>query len=83
MLSELSQLKNIVAEVVALKTKGLEPVASMQPELQALAGYWYNTENGSNIYSRVVRGELVSPYCCSGNTKLTGVYEESDVAHKH
>ena len=74
LLSEVAQLKNMVAEVVgawrADETKSPRP----QPELQALAGHWLNTESGSHLYMKVVRGELVSPYCYGGNSELTGVY---------
>ena len=75
MLAEMAQLKNIVSEVVvAWKSSEPAPPHSSQPELQALVGNWFNTESGSHTYSRVVRGELVSPYCYGANDRLTGVY---------
>lgn len=43
-------------------------------ELQPLVGHWVDTESDSHIYSQIVRGELVSPYCFVGNDQLTGVY---------
>jgi len=74
LLNELSQLKTIVAEAVST-WKGDEPLArAPQRELQPLVGHWFNTESGSHVYSRLVRGELVSPYCYGGNNDLTGVY---------
>jgi hypothetical protein len=74
MLSEISQLKSIVAEVVAWKENGIRSNSAPVPELQALTGNWFNTESGSHVYSRVIRGELVSPYCYRGNDELTGIY---------
>lgn len=75
LLSEVAQLKHMVAEAVsAWKSDDSKAPQASQPELQALAGHWFNTESGSNVYSRIVRGELVSPYCFGGDTKLTGVY---------
>lgn len=73
-LVELASLKEIVGEAV----KGWRqqdpapspPAASME----RLAGPWVNKESGSHIYARVVRGELVAPYCYTGNDELTGVY---------
>ena len=74
LLSEMAQLKNIVSEAVKA-WKPQEPAAPQsQSELQALTGHWLNTESGSHVYARVVRGELVAPYCFGGNTDLTGVY---------
>lgn len=74
LLSEVAQLKNMVAE--AVNTWKADEIKAPRPqiELQALAGHWLNTESGSNVYMRVVRGELVSPYCYGGNSDLTGVY---------
>lgn len=75
LLNEVSQLKHIVAEAVsAWKSDEAKPPQSSQLELQALAGHWFNTESGSHVYSKMVRGELVSPYCFGGNTDMTGVY---------
>lgn len=74
MRAEMDRLKSIVAEVVTWKLSESKPLDSSQPELRALAGHWFNTESESHIYSRVVRGELVSPYCYGGNGELTGVY---------
>jgi hypothetical protein len=74
LLNELSKLKAIVAEAVST-WKADEPFArAPQRELQPLVGNWFNTESGSHLYSRVVRGELVSPYCYGANNDLTGVY---------
>lgn len=75
LLNEVSQLRDMVAEAVsAWKSDDSKVPQASQPALQALAGHWINTESGSNVYSRVVRGELVSPYCFSGDSDLTGIY---------
>lgn len=75
LLSEVAQLKNMVAEAVnAWKSDSLPVPQASPPQLNSLSGHWLNTESGSNVYSRVVRGELVSPYCFGSDTKLTGVY---------
>lgn len=75
MLSEISQLKHIIAEAVsAWKSDESSLPQSSKLELQALAGHWFNTESGSHLYSRIIRGELVSPYCYGDNSQLTGVY---------
>lgn len=74
LLNEVAQLKNMVAEAVSAWRVGEPRVPQSQPELQALTGHWFNTESGSHVYMKVVRGELVAPYCYGGNTNLTGVY---------
>ena len=76
LLSEISDLKKIVSEVVGA-WKISEPelgAASSTSELQGLIGHWLNTESGSHAYTRIVRGELVTPYCFMGNEDLTGIY---------
>lgn len=74
LLAELVSVKDIVAEAV----KGWRQQDPSQPPTPAaverLAGAWINKESGSHIYARVVRGELVAPYCFTGNDELTGVY---------
>lgn len=74
MLNELSQLKSIVSEIVnSWKTnESKEPGGDR--ELHPLEGHWINAETGSHIYSRIVHGKLISPYCYEGNNELTGAY---------
>ena len=74
LLDEMAQLKTIVAEAVRAWRVEEPATGSSQLELKPLAGHWFNTESGSNVYSRIVRGELVSPYCYGENDRLTGVY---------
>jgi hypothetical protein len=72
--AEISELKGMVGDIVRT-WKGEEPLPlQSQTEVQALVGHWFNTESNSHIYSRIVRGELVSPYCFGGDDQLTGVY---------
>lgn len=73
-LTELASLKEIVGEAVKV-WKQQDPTSSLPPSaVERLAGAWVNKESGSHIYARVVRGELVAPYCFNGNDELTGVY---------
>jgi nucleoside 2-deoxyribosyltransferase len=74
LLSEIAQLKNIVAEAVNAWRVDEPKVVQPQVELQALVGHWFNTESRSNVYMKIIRGELVAPYCFGGNSDLTGVY---------
>jgi hypothetical protein len=39
-----------------------------------LEGAWIDHESGTRLYAKMVRGDLVGPYCYGGNDKLTGVY---------
>jgi hypothetical protein len=72
-LTELENLKEIVGEAVK-GWKQQDPTPSPAAAVERLAGAWVNKESGSHIYARVVRGELVAPYCFTGNDELTGVY---------
>jgi hypothetical protein len=73
--TEMEQLKSMVAEVVsAWKADESKAPPSTQAGLQALAGNWLSVESGSHVYSRIIRGELVSPYCYGGDNDLTGIY---------
>lgn len=72
--AEISELKGMVGDIVRT-WRDAEPSPPQSPtEFHALAGHWFNSESQSHIYSRVIRGELVSPYCFGGNDRLTGVY---------
>lgn len=74
LLTEIAQLKSIVAEAVTAWKSGELKTKKAQPELQTLVGHWLNTESGSHVYMRIIRGELVAPYCYGDNIDLTGVY---------
>ena len=76
LLTQVAELKTIVAQAV----RSWEPpsaataVASSPAELRSLEGGWINDESGSHMYTRVIRGDLVAPYCYGANSQLTGVY---------
>lgn len=76
LLSEISDLKRIVSEVVGAWKGGESApgVAGNANELKGMVGHWFNTESRSHAYTRIVRGELVTPYCFMGNEHLTGLY---------
>jgi nucleoside 2-deoxyribosyltransferase len=74
MLTEISQLKEMVAEAVRTWKTDDAKSPQLQLELEALTGHWFNAESGSHNYMRVIHNELVSPYCYGGNEELTGVY---------
>jgi hypothetical protein len=71
---EVTELKKIVAEVVSAWKGSETPMVGSTAELQGMTGHWLNTESGSHAYTRVIRSELVTPYCYMGNDHLTGIY---------
>lgn len=74
LLKEVSQLKEIVSEAVhAWKNKD-SIVPQTETELKSMSGHWYSPESRSHIYIKVIRGELVAPYCYAGDDDITGVY---------
>jgi hypothetical protein len=74
LLVELKELKSMVASVV----KDWEPSAPNKTtthELSMLEGAWLNKESNTHFYAKIVNGELIGPYCYSGdNDYLTGLY---------
>lgn len=75
LLDEVSQLRAIVGEVVASWKAGEPPAPSAPAEdMYALTGNWVNTESNSHMYSRIVNGEVLTPYCYIGNKAISGVY---------
>lgn len=74
LLAEVAQLKGMVAEAVGAWKPDEQKPPLQSTEVEALAGHWFNTESGSNVYAKVVRGELVAPYCFGANDNLTGIY---------
>jgi nucleoside 2-deoxyribosyltransferase len=73
LLEEVKQLKEMLFEFVTVKNNGKEFIPSAS-ELQSLSGSWFDSVSGSNIYVRVIRGELIAPYSYSGDDKLNSVY---------
>jgi hypothetical protein len=76
MRTEISELKQIVYETVvsALKESDFSSQAKKADKLQGLSGHWFNTESQSHVYSKIIRDELVTPYCFMGDDHLTGIY---------
>jgi hypothetical protein len=72
LLEEVGQLKQMVGEVV----RDSDPHSTKKSlaELRSLTGHWLNMDSSSHIYLRIVRGELVGPYCYGDNTRLTAAY---------
>jgi len=74
LLTELKELKSMVAGIV----KDWGPSASNNKttphELSILEGAWINKESNTHLYAKVINGELVGPYCYSGNDELLAVY---------
>ncbi|HMV64206.1 MAG TPA: nucleoside 2-deoxyribosyltransferase [Rhodocyclaceae bacterium] len=73
-LSEVAQLKAMMSEVVNAWKIDETKAPQLHQEIQTLAGHWFNTESKSHVHMRVIRGELIAPYCYGGNSDLTGVY---------
>ena len=75
LLAEVKALKSMLADVVTVwgPTRDAAPSA-VAPATSALAGVWRNPESRSHFYARVVKNELVVPYCYAGDDELTGVY---------
>jgi len=71
---EVAELKKIVAEVVKVWNGPGTERAEASAELQSMTGHWLNVESGSHAYTRVIRDELVTPYCFMSNEALTGIY---------
>lgn len=72
--AEISELKSMVGDIVRSWHGAESSPPQSELEIQALQGHWFSTESGSHIYARIIRGELVAPYCFSGDDSLTGVY---------
>jgi len=76
LLSEVGELKRIISEVVGA-WRGAERgpgTAGNANEQEGMVGHWYNIDSHSHAYTKIVRGELVTPYCYMGNEHLTGLY---------
>ncbi len=75
LLGELQSLKGMLGDAVRAWAPGREFASSSVPNAASiLEGSWRNPMSRSHFYAKVVRGELVVPYCYQGNDNLTGVY---------
>jgi hypothetical protein len=74
LLIEIKDLKNMLSSAVKSMGGSLDAARAPQPDVSALEGIWVNEKNGSHYYAKVINGELVVPYCFSGNDQLTAVY---------
>lgn len=74
LLCEIAQLKEIVVEAVrGWKQKDVIPKQA-DADLQKFTGACYKMGLQGYAYSRVIRGDLIAPYCYSGDDQLTGVF---------
>lgn len=75
LLAEVRDLKSMVAEAVKSRNfERLDSPESIATERvrESLQGAWSTA--GTNLYARVVNGQLIVPYCFRGDSDLTGVY---------
>ena len=74
LLSEVADLKTMVAQAVNLSRP--QPASTFDDKglLIGLQGAWVNEEHGGHYYARVIRGDLIVPYCYGGNDKITGAH---------
>jgi hypothetical protein len=75
MIEEVRSLKGMLRDAVRLwaPARGATPV-EVPASISGLEGAWRNPHSRSHFYARVVRDELVVPYCYKGDHSLTGVY---------
>jgi hypothetical protein len=73
MMAELTELKSMVSSVVNSWSANKSEVVSTE-DLRSLEGNWVTQDDNSHVYSRIIDGTLIAPYCYSGNYELTGVY---------
>ena len=75
LLAQVADLKSMVAQAVRSWNPSDTAVAgTVQNDLIALEGAWTNEESGSHLYAKVIKGDLVAPYCYRGDQGLTGAY---------
>ncbi len=74
LLTEVAQLKEMVSEVVRTWKSDASDDKQDRSEAGQLVGNWISKQSGGHLYSRIVRGELVTPYCYGSDNDLTGVY---------
>jgi len=77
LLEEVQGLKSMISQLVKVWSPGPEEIAvaeNSDGSLAALEGAWFNRESGSHHYAKMIRGDLVVPYCYEGDQDLTAVY---------
>jgi hypothetical protein len=76
MRDELVSLRGMVSQVVqAWEPKSSDRTESPMPTaLSRLEGAWSTDDSGTHLYSKIIDGDLIVPYCYRGNDGLTGVY---------
>jgi len=77
LLAQMSDLKSMVAQAVQSWEPGrahaVEP-RSVRASLSHLEGAWLNPESKSHLFAKVVRGDLIVPYCYGGDYELDSTY---------
>lgn len=74
LLSEMADLKNMVAQAVRSWNPGSAPVPQPGGEsLQNLEGAWVSA-SGTHLYGSIIESDLVVPYCYHRDDELTGAY---------
>jgi hypothetical protein len=76
LLAQVNELKSIVSAAVrSWQSPAIGTDARVQTaDVRVLEGAWVSSESRSHMYAKVIRGELVAPYCFRGNGELTGAY---------
>jgi hypothetical protein len=75
LLGEVRDLKTMVAEAVKSWNPGnlkRAEATTTQRSLKLLEGAWET--DSSNLYAKIVRGDLIVPYCFMGDNEATGIY---------
>jgi nucleoside 2-deoxyribosyltransferase len=85
LLAEVQELKLMVAESVQLATQRsrAESIPRSARLPTPLEGAWVSPDNGSHYYAKLVRDELVVPYCYTSNDELTGVFFDWQLLGEH
>jgi hypothetical protein len=77
LLEQIRDLRNIVNQAVKTWNPTAEqtaPLKTTHNDLSLFEGAWVNSTNDTHLYAQLIDGELVMPYCYSGNESLTSVY---------
>lgn len=70
--AQLEQVRLMIETVTAVpNSSALRPASATAADLGFFEGAWYVERYGSHLYARIVNGQLLVPYCFSGNGSLT------------